>query len=1016
MSANGLHPTPPSSTSSNGASPDHQQFRVVRKRNRIPLSCAPCRHRKLKCNRGQPCDNCTKRGDAPACNYATPGARRRGGVNGANASPDDMQNRIDRLEGLVLSLMTTGGGQPPSAARAAAHAAIHPSRSNSNTLSTGSAMQPLDVEGSDMIKEEGPHGHREEDSEVEQVSEGIGIMKMDNGRAVFASDAHWYAILGEISEVKNYFASHKEDYKQHMQKVQAAKADESPGSAFLLQGPAAKDKAELLASFPSKADADRLIARYFNAYDPSVHIIHGPSFQKQYDRHWLNPGETSTVWIGMCFAMMTLALQSYHRAGDEPPEYRGRAQALSHSFRRLTAQCLLLADITQPIAQILETLILHVQAEYGRSRDAEPGVLLLVSLCVRLAMRMGYHRDPAPHPQITPFEGEIRRRVWTFVRQCDLLMSFQFGLPAVVRTDHIDTQSPRNLYDDELQEDMPALPPSRPTFEATPMSYMIAKSKMTFLFGRVVERTQSITNPPSYDETLTFDTELREARSKNPPLLQMRSFHESARDPANLIMQRLGLEMVYLRSLFVLHRRFIARGRENPRFAYSRRTCIDASMQLLDHQATLHAEGQPGGRLRSVKWYISSLTTHDFLLAAMLVCLDLYHVAEAERRGGGGSSSRRSTLVQQQQQQQSNSQDSPPPSQHSGSPTVTEPYAEDRREEMMRAVEHCITIWEAVREHSMEAYKASIALRVMVEKLKAHQQRMMLQAQQPASTSNTQQHGVPHPASQQPMLQASFGRSANFGVFPNGHVAGEMFSRIPIGGQQQQADEEEDMPPEQSAAMTLGMLSSGGLSPGLGYGHGHGHGHAGVNFAHANQSQQHTGQQYAGAAGGAGAAEKATLSYPASMAALLNEPMPDGLPQGRQRTGLTPQYPGPEMAQTVAGGGAASPFSQLLAGQSGGAGGFLGMPDGLGGDIDWGAWDQYIQGTSNAMAMDPAMQMWPMNVDVNGPAFADGIGQQQQQQQHPQNAQAGQGAHVNGHVPGSPPGVFMGATTPNMMG
>src|SRR6202012_5592028 len=99
------------------------------------------------------------------------------------------------------------------------------------------------------------------------------------------------------------------------EKVKASKEVDSPGTAYLLQGPAVKDRAELLNSFPAKADADRLIARYFNAYDPSVHIIHGPSFQKQYDRHWQSPHETPAVWIGLCFAMMTLALQSYHRAG-----------------------------------------------------------------------------------------------------------------------------------------------------------------------------------------------------------------------------------------------------------------------------------------------------------------------------------------------------------------------------------------------------------------------------------------------------------------------------------------------------------------------------------------------------------------------------------------------------------------------------------------------------------------------------------------------------------------------------
>ena len=788
-----------------------------------------------------------------------------------------MQNRIDRLESLVLNLMSSGGNEVPGAARAAAQAAINTSRSGS--MGMGPEPQLL-MEHSDLVKEEAAraHGHGEEDSEVEQVSEGIGIMKMDNGRALFASEAHWYAILGEISEVKNYFSSHKEDYKQQMEKVKAAKADESPGTAFLLQGAQLTDKTELLAAFPNKPDADRLIARYFNAYDPSVHIIHGPSFQKQYDKHWQNPNETSVVWIGMCFAMITLALQSYYRAGDEPPEYRGKGQALSHTFRRLTAQCLLLADITQPIAQILETLILHVQAEYGRSRDAEPGVLLLVSLCVRVAMRMGYHRDPAPYPQITPFQGEIRRRVWTFVRQCDLLMSFQFGLPAMVRTDHIDTLSPRNLYDDELHEDMAVLPASRPCFEATPMSYMIAKSKMTFLFGRVVERTQSIGNLPSYEETMQFDAELREGRSAHPPLLQMRRFQESARDPANLIVQRLGLEMVYLRSLFVLHRRFIAKGRENPRYAYSRRTCIDASMQLLDHQATLHSESQPGGRLRSVKWYISSLTTQDFLLAAMLVCLDLYHTAEAERR----NESRRNT-------QQSQGSPSHPCS------NVTELYAEDRREEMLRAVEHCITIWESVREQSMEAYKASVTLGIMTEKLKAHQR--MMQSQSPQTTSNQRPESTGIQATH---MQSNYPRNAGFGVFPNGNVVGDLNT--------------DDMPPEQSAAMTLGMLSSGGLSP---------RPHFGMNHSSANL---HHPQMPA-----LNSAEKSQqAAYPASMAALLNDPMPE-------RTGLTPHYSGGghESSQQAIS-GVPSPLTQLLSGMNGGTGFFAGMPaDGRGGDIDW---------------------------------------------------------------------------------
>jgi hypothetical protein len=770
-----------------------------------------------------------------------------------NASSDDMQNRIDRLEGLVLSLMTSGASGAPTAI---AQAAIAASRSES--FST--ASEPVsDHTPIDMITEEGEG----EESEVENLSHGIGVMKMDGAKAIFASEAHWYAILCEISEVKKYFDCHKEDFKQRMATYEASQVrDANDGLAFLLQSLPPKDKSELLAEYPPKVDADRLIARYFNAYDPSVHIIHGPSFQKQYHKHWLNPSESSVVWLALNFSMMTLALQSYSRAADEPPEYRGRCLHLSHEYRKLTAQCLQLADITQPISHMLEAMVLYMLAEYGRSKDAEPGVLLLVSICVRLAMRMGYHRDPAPHPAITPFQGEIRRRVWTFICGFDSLVSFQFGLPAMIKTDHMDTESPRNLYDDELFEDMKALPPSRPVSEATPMSYMITKSKMNYLFGRIVERAQSLTNPMSYEETMKADHELRETRAQYPPLLRARSFAESARDPANLIMQRIGLEMMFLRCLFVLHRKFIMRGREQSKYAYSRRTCLDASLELLGHQATLHAESQPGGRLRSVKWSISSLTTNDFLLAAMLICSDLHHNASEERNGRkpGAAAS------------------------------VPDLYDPGKREEMLQAVEHCIVIWDQARDASMEAYKGAHALRVMVEKIRPITERRKIHALgAPTGAANELNGQLSHNVNGQPsnpLLPTSFNNTFT-GVSSNG-------AKI------------EDLAPEQSAAMTLGLLSSGGMPPG-------------PSFVMNGPPS--------GPSGGTGSSEPRSPQYPMGMAGLLND---NGIPE---RTGLTPGYSGGDVN-----GGPLSPMSQMLAQGSGAAGGMTGLmggTDGLGADIDW---------------------------------------------------------------------------------
>lgn len=645
----------------------------------------------------------------------------------------------------------------------------------------------------------------------------------------------------QIAEVKQFYASHGEEYKAQIRKVEASQDDDAPGGVLLFKAPRFNSREEAMAQFPSKQQCDTLIGRFFTSFDPSTPTIHGPTFQRQYDAHWRNPQDTPLPFIAMMYAMMALALQSYDRAGDEPPEYYGRSLKMSVSFRRLTAQTLVLSDLREPLPQILEALLLHLQAEYGRSRDMESGVLTLVAIAVRLAMRMGYHRDAGPHPNVTPFQAEMRRRVWMMIRNADLLFSFQAGLPSICRADCMDTQLPRNLYDDELQEDMATLPSSRPDNEATPVSYLIAKARLLQVFGRITERLGMVNASPSYDEIIEIDKSLKETRMTLPPHLRLRSLHESTNEPANIIMQRYGLELLYLKSQCVLHRCFLSRGRDSARYNYSRRTCIDASMDMLTHQAMLHHESQPGGRLHSVKWYISSLTTSDFLLAAMIVCLELHYLAEAERTGRKSSAT--------------------------SSPMND--FVDERRDEMLAALRHSMNIWESLRDRSMEAWKASTTLRVMIEKLTS------------LRTAKDDSNGTPH--YQQglgPMGQATTGRA-----FPLAHGMAS-FGNAPMG---------DDKGAEQAAAMTLGLLSSGGVSPG--------------------------GQQFAtpGAPNGVGSSQQQPENkpYPASMAGLLNEPVQEG------RTGLTPGYTG-----TV---DAPSPFSQMF-GQAGSV--FDGLTQG-GADIDW---------------------------------------------------------------------------------
>lgn len=139
---------------------------------------------RLKCNRTNPCENCVKRGDAASCNYAQPNSRKKNSTQQVSNTPDDMQNRIDRLEGLVLSLMTNGS---QSAGPAAAMAAL------SGESSTGSTRFSHDIDA----EEDGMEGA--EESDTDQVTKSFGVMKMDNNKSYYISDAHWVSVLNDVS-------------------------------------------------------------------------------------------------------------------------------------------------------------------------------------------------------------------------------------------------------------------------------------------------------------------------------------------------------------------------------------------------------------------------------------------------------------------------------------------------------------------------------------------------------------------------------------------------------------------------------------------------------------------------------------------------------------------------------------------------------------------------------------------------------------------------------------------------
>lgn len=70
--------------SENGSGP-------VRKRNRPMLSCVLCHERRVKCDRGRPCQSCTSYGTPDQCSYAArPNKRAKSGMDGTFKRPQQL--------------------------------------------------------------------------------------------------------------------------------------------------------------------------------------------------------------------------------------------------------------------------------------------------------------------------------------------------------------------------------------------------------------------------------------------------------------------------------------------------------------------------------------------------------------------------------------------------------------------------------------------------------------------------------------------------------------------------------------------------------------------------------------------------------------------------------------------------------------------------------------------------------------------------------------------------------------
>ena len=309
-------------------------------------------------------------------------------------------------------------------------------------------------------------------------------------------------------------------------------------------------------------------------------------------------------------------------AGEENADASGAPTEAIQVYRGCCAQCLALSNYAKhPGPYTLETFLMYMECEFFISKGDQISCYLIAGVAIRLALRMGLHRDSDNvKGSITPYQGEIRRRVWHLLVQMDLMVSFHTGLPSMVQAVKSDTRVPLNLQDQDFDEDSTELPLSRPETEITGMSYTLAKGRLARVFGKVVEQANLLTLA-KYAEVTALDQELQQAFTAIPPFLRVVPMDLCITDSAELIIRRISLAVFFQKSRCILHRKYLMKDEENVEFSYSKKAALDASRELLRIQSEVHDAARPGGPLCRDLWVISSLAIHDLLLAAVIIYL-----------------------------------------------------------------------------------------------------------------------------------------------------------------------------------------------------------------------------------------------------------------------------------------------------------------------------------------------------------------------------------------------------------
>ncbi|PHH51789.1 Bikaverin cluster transcription factor bik5 [Ceratocystis fimbriata CBS 114723] len=463
-----------------------------------PRSCITCRRRKVRCDKFMPCSNCRR--NQIQCVFPAPGrAPRRPRLKDPNApikNPSDREaqllKRLRKLESVVEELSgqldaenlsrQSVGGSPDTAP-------------GPNSPNQGLASPVHGTPGSVCsARDESTTRNAPRRSRVEDAAEGSGkdstlnnkfgrLVLSDKAKGQYVANAFWSKLTQQIDEIRHDAHSLSEDSEysdggtpESFHNSIASGTDNHDGFFFGYRS----STVDLSKLRPRAADIPFLWKTYCTNVEPVVKVIHVPTWSVVINQVQMGNTAIPIQKEAMLFAFYFAAITSLE---DEEIEKRFNAskERLLNQYRFAFEQSLAKAEfLTVPDLTIINALALFLTVV--RTSDDSRYCWTMTAVAVRLAEALGLQRD-GTNFNLTPYEVEMRRRIWWTICAFDLRASEESGTDSSALVFNCDTKMPANINDVDFGPESSEIVPCQGT---TDISLVLVRHEITKLCRRMI--------------------------------------------------------------------------------------------------------------------------------------------------------------------------------------------------------------------------------------------------------------------------------------------------------------------------------------------------------------------------------------------------------------------------------------------------------------------------------------------------------------------------------------------------